>query len=176
MQLKKYGVTLDRFTAADLEQARQWRNAAHVRRQMHYRELITPEQQQAWFSALDPHTNFYFIISHNNRRAGVVNLKNVNYAARQAEAGIFIGEPEFLNTPVPVAATLVIMEFAFETLELHTLKAKIGDANDLAIRFNRSIGYSRDEGPGDDGFHYYSVSKEAFVTATEQLRHTLQRL
>jgi len=176
MQLKKYGVVIESLTESDLEQVRRWRNAEHVRTHMQHQQIITAEQQQSWFAALDKNINFYFVISANSKRGGVVNLKDVDVNAASAEAGIFIGEPELLNTAAPIAATLLIMEFAFDTLKLNSLKAKIGNDNANAIRFNKSLGYVKGQDEGSNGFHYYTVSAQQFEAATRHMRETLAKI
>lgn len=171
MQIKKYGIELNRLTSADLETVRIWRNADHVRQAMEYRGHIDKSMQERWFIGLNAAQDFYFIIHHNNEKAGVVNLKHSD--GKCAEAGIFIGEKNFLNTLVPVAATLALMEFAFYDLELQCLKAKIATDNERAIRFNEALGYKRESGQNAQ-FVYYSVNKQDFAEATTKFRDVLK--
>lgn len=176
MQISKYGIVLTRCTISDIEQMRYWRNLEHVRVTMKYQELITPQQQIAWFTSLDVATNYYFIIKKNEIAIGVVNLKEVNFKTKQAEAGIFIGNIEHLNTITPILATITIMEFAFNDLKLETLKAKIAVNNVKAILFNESIGYKKQELQSDDEFHYYETNQQLFSEATKNIRCTLDKL
>jgi RimJ/RimL family protein N-acetyltransferase len=176
MQLKKYGVTLDRLTDADLEQVRLWRNMDHVRSQMQFQEIITPEQHSMWFKKLDQTTNFYFVISAGSMRVGLVNLKDIDWERETAEAGIFIGEQKLLSTHISLAATVLIMEFAFYDQGLKKLRAKISAKNENAIRFNLSLGYEPTAAPGIEDFFYYEVTPAKFEAATQQMKQTLLRL
>ncbi len=171
MQIKKYGVELNRMTVSDLEMVRQWRNATHVRTAMEYQNHIDEQMQETWYNTLDAERDYYFIISQGSEKAGVVNLKNADGV--EAEAGIFIGEKKFLNTLVPVAATLVVMEFAFDELGLEKLKAKIAQNNLRAIRFNEALGY-KIRGDESGKFVYYSVTKPGFYEATHKFRDVLR--
>jgi len=176
MQLAAYGIILEPLTEADLELVRGWRNAGHVKQHMQYREHITEDMQQRWFRSLDKTCNAYFMIQKESEKIGVVNLKDIDWQSKTAEAGIFIGEENYLNTLVPVLATVSIMEYAFETLQLKNLKAKIASANLKAILFNESIGYQRLEEQASDGFGYYTASVLSFREATKTIRKTLDKL
>jgi UDP-4-amino-4,6-dideoxy-N-acetyl-beta-L-altrosamine N-acetyltransferase len=176
MQISKYGVTLKRLEARDLEMVRSWRNAGHVRPYMEYKEYITAAGQQAWFRGLDPSTHIYFIIQKREAQIGVVNLKDVDAALKTAEAGIFIGNTDYLDSMIPVLATISLMEFAFDALKLHTLKAKISSANTKVIAFNQSIGYKKSAQQRDHDFQYYTVTHSDFISATQGLRHMLEKI
>lgn len=176
MQVEAYGIILEPITEADLETVRRWRNAEHVKMHMQYREYITEAMQQSWFKALDKSCNYYFMIQKESEKVGVVNLKDIDWTHQTAEAGIFIGEENYLNTLVPVLATVSIMEYAFEVLRLKSLKAKIASGNLKAVLFNESIGYQKLEEPAGEGFDYYSTNEPAFREATKTIRNTLNKL
>lgn len=176
MQISKYGIVLKSMEPAELELVRNWRNAEHVRPYMSYRDYITPAMQERWFSELDRENNLYFIIQQNEKKIGVVNLKDINRQLRSAEAGIFIGEPDYINTMLPVLATIALMEFAFDVLTLSNLKAKINNTNSKVILFNQSIGYKKEKYQNDTAFHYYVVTHSDFITATKRIRQTLEKL
>ncbi len=176
MQVAAYGITLEPIREADLETVRRWRNAEHVKKHMQYREHITEAMQQSWFRSLDKSCNLYFMIQKESEKAGVVNLKDIDWNGKTAEAGIFIGEEHYLNTLVPVLATVSIMEYAFETLQLQSLKAKIASGNLKAVLFNESIGYQKLEEPASEGFDYYTTNELSFREATKTIRKTLDKL
>lgn len=176
MQLNKYGIILDTLTSIDLEMVRTWRNADHVKENMKYQDNIDSTMQAKWFEELDKKNNFYFIIKEKDVKIGLINLKEIDWDQRIAEAGIFIGEKKYLNSPSPLLATISIMEFAFEELNLNLLKAKIAVTNLRAILYNESIGYKKAEMQEEDQFHYYHVNQQQFLEATKNIRATLNKL
>lgn len=176
MQLAAYGIVLKPLREADLELVRCWRNAEHVKLHMQYRDHITESMQQSWFRSLDKTCNYYFMIQKESEKIGVVNLKDIDWNRKTAEAGIFIGEENYLNTLVPILATVSVMEYAFESLQLKSLKAKIASANLKAILFNESIGYQKQENQPGEGFDYYSTNELLFREATKTIRKTLDKL
>lgn len=132
--------------------------------------------QLHWFKNLDESCNYYFIIKDKEMKIGVVNLKEIDWIKKEAEAGIFIGDENYLNSLSPILATICIMEFAFEELKLQSLKAKIAVANLKAILFNESIGYIKDNSQLENDFHYYSTNEKLFISATKNIRSTLDKL
>jgi RimJ/RimL family protein N-acetyltransferase len=176
MRITRYGIVLESLTETDLEMVRLWRNADHVRTYMEYQTHITPEMQNNWFSALDKTTNLYFVISKDSEKIGVINLKDIHREKKTAEAGIFIGNSNFLNTMVPVLAVISLMDLAFQVLGIKELKAKIQDGNKKVILFNESIGYRRSETGRQTNFNYYSVAVQQYVKATEAMRNMLDKL
>lgn len=176
MQIKKYGIVLERMQEADCELVRTWRNSEHVRLNMHYQGLITADMQQTWFSNLEKSKNLYFIICTNGVKVGLVNLKDIHPNLKTAEAGIFIGDKNYLRSMVPVLATVVIMELAFQNLGLNLLRAKMSATNDKVIEFNKRLGYLREEYQSDNQFHYYHTNAERFNDAIEGIRDTLGKM
>ncbi len=176
MIIAKYGITLERLSLDDLELVRNWRNADHVRLNMKFQHLISTEMQLNWFSNLDINCNYYFIIKDKAKKIGIVNLKEIDWLLNEAEAGIFIGELDYLNTVFPMLATICIMEFAFDELKINTLKAKIASNNVKVILFNESIGYKKCEEQNDINFHYYSTNSDLFKSAIKNIRNTLDKL
>jgi UDP-4-amino-4,6-dideoxy-N-acetyl-beta-L-altrosamine N-acetyltransferase len=176
MLIRKYGIVLERLREEDLELVRNWRNSDHVKLNMHFQGNITDENQEKWFQTLDKSKNIYFIIITDGKKIGLINIKDINWNLKTAEAGIFIGDTNYLNTMIPVLATVTIMEMAFDNLKLTTLKAKMSAANEKVIEFNRRIGYKREEYQSDNQFHYYHTDRESFYTATQGIRETLSKL
>ncbi len=175
MRLSRYGIVLETMTSDHLEMIRLWRNQDYIREKMHYQELLSRTDQQAWFKTLDKDTNLYWIIRFKNYPIGLVHIKDINLKERVGEAGIFIGEPSFLEMPQPMLAILFMMELAFYAFNLSHLKAKIHSQNHKAIRFNKQLGYQlMPDQP--KGFQYYAVDKEQFENATHQLRSRSAKL
>ena len=176
MVLSAYGIKLERLSSNDIELVRYWRNLDRVRFNMKFQDIITAEMQSNWFSNLDNVCNYYFIIKENDSKIGVVNLKDIDWNKKEAEAGIFIGDDQYLNTLTPILATISLMEFAFENLKLNSLRAKISSSNVKAILFNESIGYVKNHLQDDNDFHYYSTDENLFKSATKNIRTTLDKL
>lgn len=169
MRLQRYGIELDSLRSEHLEMVRLWRNQDFVRSNMQFQKLLSRDDQENWFQCLDKNKNLYWVIRTHGYPIGLIHIKNIDSKCTKGEAGIFVGEPSYLEMPQPMLAILFMMELAFVALGLSYLKAKIKSGNQHAISFNQKLGYRLVPGQ-PDGFQYYSVSDEGFRVATEQIR------
>ena len=169
MQLVRYGIQLEMLQSDHLEMVRLWRNQDYVRNNMQFQDLLSREDQENWFANLDKDRNLYWVIRTHGYPIGLIHIKNIVSNCTEGEAGIFVGEPSYLEMPQPMLAILFMMELAFFALGIGSLKAKIKSGNQHAISFNKKLGYSLDPDQSE-GFQYYSVSEESFRRATARIR------
>lgn len=169
MRLQRYGVTLETLKAEHLEMVRLWRNQEFVRTNMQFQQALSREDQEHWFANLDTSKNIYWIIHTHQYPIGLIQIKDVDAATATGEAGIFIGEPSYLEMPQPMLAILFMMELAFFGLHLKKLKAKIKSGNKRAISFNKKLGYQLLPHQAE-GFQYYQVDAARFEQCTARLR------
>lgn len=142
LELEQFEVKLKRITINDLEQLRQWRNSDFVRSKMVLKEIISKEQQLAWFKSIDNALNYYFIIEFEQKNVGVINAKNFSFASGFGEGGIFIGEPEYESSFAAVYASLCLLNFVFYGLEnVQKSRIRILKSNERAIQYNKLLGY-----------------------------------
>lgn len=169
MRLKRYGIVLESLTADHLEMVRLWRNQDYIRERMQFQKRLTRVDQERWFKQLDPSTNIYWVIRYNDYPIGLIHIKDIDHQLLEGEAGIFIGEPSFLEMPQPMLAIIFMMELAFYAFGLKELKAKIHSDNVKAQRFNLELGY-RLHSDQPTGFQYYTVDGSEFESATRSIR------
>ena len=143
MFFEKYGVKLVRLTADKIELVRNWRNDPKISQYMEFRDHITPEMQKKWFASIDNENNYYFIINYKGGDVGLTNVKDVDYAKKTGEGGIFIYEDSLLNSDIPFRVIFALNDFCFEELGLETMVAHIMDDNQRAIDFNLVLGYKK---------------------------------
>jgi RimJ/RimL family protein N-acetyltransferase len=172
--IDRYGIHLRPMGAADVEQVRRWRNADHVRSKMEFQTLITPEMQAIWWQGLDPWTQHYFIIVHSGRDIGVIHAKEIDWDARTAETGIFVGDVDYLDSYVPVLAVLALMDALFEEYGLQTLQAKVRADAPKIIDYNLRLGYAAVH--EDKGFLRMQVARAAYESASAPLRRMARQL
>ncbi len=175
MQISRYGIMLENLKPEHLEMVRLWRNQDFVRSNMQFQELLCRQDQEKWFSSLNPQTNLYWVIHFNEYPIGLIHIKNIDLKNGVGEAGVFIGEPSFLEMPQPMLAILFMMELAFYLFRLKELQAKIRSGNTHAIRFNKQLGYQLEDGQ-PAGFQYYTVDRNQFEAATEKIRSGAQKM
>ena len=174
MIISRYNLDLRSVTTNDLETVRTWRNKSRVRQHMQFQEEISEEQQLSWFNALDTERNVYWIFSKGGKDIGVVHIKNITDGV--GEPGIFTGVDEYLLSPLPALAILVMMDIAFASLGREALTAKIQVNNHHNLWTNLRFGYEPDHKIDNSRFEYYRVEKERFRSYTAFLRPSLKKL
>lgn len=173
MKVQRYGLVLETMSEQHLEMIRLWRNQDYIRFRMQFQKVLSSEDQLQWFHELNAQSNLYWVIRNADYPIGLVHIKNMD--TESGEAGIFVGEPSFLDTAQPMLAILMMMEIAFYIVGLTRLRAKIHHENHKAIRFNKDLGYELEPNQ-PDGFQYYSVTFEKFEAATKGLRLNAARM
>ncbi len=154
MRLSGYGIELIRLEAEHLELVRQWRNQEFVRTRMQFQEIIEAPDQINWFGRLHPENDWYFVATAADRPFGLFHIKNIDRNNLSGEAGGFVGHPETVESILPALAILLLMEFAFDTLQLETLEAKYHPDATAIARMNEQMGYE-----------IFSQEKDGFVRA-----------
>lgn len=163
--LKQFDVRLIRLHRDDLELVRTWRNSAHVRDNMVYKDYITEEMQNAWFESINNPFNYYFIIEFDSKKVGVINAKNFQKEQGFGEGGIFIGEQFYEHSFAAVYASLCLLNFVFYLLnDINKSRIRILKYNFRAIQYNKLLGYEWVEDSEDGLNQIYELTRENYLT------------
>jgi len=141
MRIVKYNVELTRLTEDKIELVRHWRNDKKISVYMEFRDEITPEMQIKWFHRINNENNYYFIIEFDGKEIGLINVRDIDYALKEGEVGIFIYDDDYLNSDVSFRACLCLDDFCFETLKLERLIGHIIRDNKRSIKFGEFLGF-----------------------------------
>ncbi len=169
-EIIKYGVHLTRLRHEDIEMVRNWRNSPEIANNMAFRDHITPEMQEKWFSSIENSNNFYFLVNVQRKPIGLVNLKNVDYDRLDAEGGAFIGIPEAAEAFSGLRAALAIYDFGFEAIGLKSIYIHVLRDNIGAIRLNKMIGFIEEPTPKNSHLLAFRVTSEQYNLATKTLK------
>jgi RimJ/RimL family protein N-acetyltransferase len=169
--LKQYGITLKRIDSNDIELVRRWRNEPSIRKNMGYQKRITKEQQVKWFASVDNQLNYYFLIIIEGKKIGVINCKDVNLEDEYGEGGIFIWDKNYKSTPYPIFASLILLDFIFNTLEIGDKSfIRILPSNVNAIKYNKMLGYVLVPGQNKAKNQWYILTKGVYIKKAERFR------
>ena len=81
---------------------------------------------------------------------------------------MFIGNEKFEGTGIAFQASLQLLDFAFERLQLKTVYAKVHDKNQRAIHYNLALGFEKDGSESDD-FLRLQLNKKNYIIARKSL-------
>lgn len=173
MTISNFGVELRRIIHSDLELIRFWRNSDYVKQYMVFRDYISPEMQSAWFKRIDNDCNYYFLIIVENTPVGLANIKDIDVAEKRGESGIFLSSPEFVDGDLGIRATIVLLDFAFNQLELTQLNQTITEANQAAQNFNKHLGVQIVD--SENGVSKGILLKNNYFSKTNKIRKILNK-
>ncbi len=170
MLIRKFGITLRRLRLEDIEFLRERRNRKEVNQFMEFREYITPEMQLTWFNSIDNFENFYYLIDYQDKTIGLLNDKNMDWQERTSESGLFVWEHDYINTFVPVLASLVLLEVGFYYLNWKTSFIHVLSNNPQAIEYVSQIGYAICPNQQDVLNQKYFLTRELFENQGKKIQ------
>ncbi len=156
-EILRYGLKLSRLTEDKIEMIRQWRNSPEIQQYMIYRDHITSEMQKAWFARINNEHNYYFLLSLDGREIGVMNLKDIDYQAKTAEKGSLIWDISLRGKGIGTKANVMILDFAFNDLELNSVRIEILPENIRSIKANIKFGF----------IHCAEISSKLYILTKE---------
>jgi RimJ/RimL family protein N-acetyltransferase len=169
MKFVKYGITLRRITLDDIEIIRHWRNSDEIQKRMQYREYITKRMQKKWFYSIDNINNFYYLIEFKGEKIGLFNEKNIDWKNRTSETGLFIADEKYINTQIPILASLCLSEIGFYVIQGEKSFIRILKDNKQAIEYSLNFGYELCANQADNDPQLYVLTKQNFESKGKRL-------
>lgn len=170
MILKRNHIELKLIDESTIELLRIWRNASAVNQFMEYQAQISKEQQLVWYNNLSKENNFYFIIYSDNIPLGMIHLSNIS--EKQAESGMFIAENKYKGTGVAFNASILLLDFAFEKLDLEIIYAKVKNDNKVAQQYNQLLGFKLMD-KTSDYFSNWELQKNDYLVQRDKIKNIL---
>jgi hypothetical protein len=174
LKINCLGLHLSRLTEEDIELVRNMRNRLDIKKRMSYQKNITSEQQVSWYKSINNEFNYYFLITYNQKKIGLINAKNLNPKTSIGEGGIFIWEKEYLDSPIPVLASIVFLDVIFNYFKISNKSLiRVLKKNKKAIAYNEALGYIPIEIPNTSKVSFLILTKEDFNIKLEKFRKAL---
>jgi UDP-4-amino-4,6-dideoxy-N-acetyl-beta-L-altrosamine N-acetyltransferase len=125
-----------------------WRNQKEIIDQLFSCVGITARQHYDWYEKYvndDRRLEFIIEIKENSRPIGTAGLNNIDYKNQKAELGIMIGEQDEQGKGYGKEAISILVQYAFNELNLQRIYLKTFYDNERAIELYRKLGF-RQEG------------------------------
>jgi len=143
--MENAAVSLREITDNDTPLILKWRNSEFVRNNFVIREPFTERSQKKWLSGVIAKGKaVQYIILSGNSPVGSVYIKDIDYAHRNGEFGIYIGEKDFTGKGLSFSATKEILKIAFEKLKLHRVYLRVFPDNIPAIKTYEKAGFVKE--------------------------------
>jgi RimJ/RimL family protein N-acetyltransferase len=149
LMLEGKRVRLRALERGDAERGHRWINDGQVRELLHgMRYPVSVEDEERWLEGATSSSFSRVALAIETREGahiGNAELRGVSAEDRRGELGILIGEKEYWGKGYGTDATVTVLRFAFEVMNLHRVWLTTGDNNPRAIACYRKCGF-REEG------------------------------
>jgi len=139
-------VSLRPISRSDTANILKWRNSDNVRSNFVFQDILSREAHERWLNDyIDAGNAVQFIIVVDGLGdIGSVYLRDVDKRHRKAEFGIFIGEECARGKGFGTVAAKLIVEHAFDVLDLNRVFLRVFADNIYAIKSYESAGFTRE--------------------------------
>jgi RimJ/RimL family protein N-acetyltransferase len=125
---------------------RKWVNQPDVRRGTGSEGPVSDVEHRNWYDHLIcDRTQRVFLVGQGQgedaQPVGLVGLKHIQQRSRSAEYWIYVGEPESRRKGLAEDATRLILDFAFNTLNIHIVYLSVVRTNTAAMGLYRKLGF-----------------------------------
>jgi len=130
----------------DLPLLVRWRNNPEDRRLFFSPFLISEGGQKQWYERLlaDQARMLFMIDTLEGEAVGTIGLDGIDWRNQEAELGQFYIDPEVRGRDYPLEATVLIIEYAFDELNLHRLYGAFYDFNRGPMAMAEFFGFRRE--------------------------------
>ncbi|HAG43193.1 MAG TPA: GNAT family N-acetyltransferase [Clostridium sp.] len=141
-------IRLRKISLNDYSTYHNWRNDIEVMQSTSPQlDMYTLEETEEYVSAIATQSNAKgYIIEYKetNQAVGIISLINIDYKNRSAECIIDIGAKEMWGKGIGTAAISLILEFAFNELNLHRIYLQVFSFNERGIKLYEKMGFIHD--------------------------------
>lgn len=133
--INKYGfknIYLRKIRIDDTQKIVNWRNNDFVIKNHIDRTILTNEKHLHWYNSMiktGKVQQFIIVDKACEKEIGTTFLKNIDYKAKEAELGIFIGEKEYLGKGYGKLVVSKMLDFAYDEFKLNHIYARLLSTN-----------------------------------------------
>lgn len=141
------GVELRPLLEEDVTLLLRWINDPEVNMYLQVYLPMMEADEREWIQNLHKQKaeNIVFMIVTGGKPIGTMGLHGIDYRNRRATTGTLIGEKEYWGKGHGTKAKMLLLEYAFNTLNLRKVCSNAYAFNERSIRYSKRCGY-REEG------------------------------
>lgn len=137
-------IYLRKLEDSDLDRTWKWINDPDIFFAIGVQAPVTKTAQKRWFNKLDASYSkivFAICLNEEDKHVGNVSLDLIDHRHRNARLSIFIADPELRGKSIGMRAMKLLIEYAFDFLNLHRLYCKTTVGNEKALAFYKKLGF-----------------------------------
>jgi diamine N-acetyltransferase len=138
-------IQLREIEEKDLEVIVAWRNDPEILRWLFSYLPLSLVKQKKWYDRyVEDDTQQIFIVEMKEGTAiGTVGLSNIDHRNQRAELGILI-DKKWQKKGIGNETLLLLIEFAWNEMNLRKIKALVFEENETAIKLYKSCGFEKE--------------------------------
>lgn len=145
MTLLAMDISLVPLRETDIELVRTWRNSPEVAQYMYTSEVVTTEQQAAWFARIgQDNTAVYWLIEYNDQPIGLASLTGINRTLSSCYWAFYLGDSGVRGAGIGAKIEFNVLNYVFDTLKLNKLRCEVLTSNDRVIAMHEKFGFRRE--------------------------------
>lgn len=144
MMLSDDVIYLRKLEESDLDRTWKWMNDPEIFFAIGVDIPISKTAQKQWFTELDRSNSkivFAICMHEGDIHVGNVSLDSIHRRHRSARLSIFVAEPATRGKSIGTRAMRLLIEYAFEFLNLHRLYCKTTAGNPAVLEFYKKLGF-----------------------------------
>lgn len=136
-------INLRPFSRDDIPTLTRWINDPEVRVFLTATLPQTEKQEEEWFNKLgsDDKNIVLAIETKEGRLIGSMGIHGINWRDRVATTGALIGEKDYWGKGYGTDAKMVLLHYAFNTLNLHKICSAVIVYNKRSLQYSLHCGY-----------------------------------
>ena len=137
-------IYLRKLEESDLDRTWEWINDPDIFNAIGVHVPVSKAAQKRWFAELDASSLkivFAICLKEQDKHIGNVSLDLIDYRHRNARLSIFVADPELRGGNVGTRAIRLLIEYAFDFLNLHRLYCKTTAGNEKILNFYKKLGF-----------------------------------
>jgi RimJ/RimL family protein N-acetyltransferase len=136
-------IYLSPINTGDVETYTKWLNDFEVSGNLgNFRQLISLNAEQKALEGMAGKGQHYSIVLQDGDvMIGGVSFNETDHISRKAEIGLFIGEAEYRNKGYGAEALRLMLDFGFQTLNLHNVMLLVHSDNERAMACYKKVGF-----------------------------------
>lgn len=141
--IKGKNISLRPLHEDDLPLLTKWINDADTTQYLTIHLPMSESDERAWLAghANRKDTDIVLGIVADNKLIGTMGIHQIHWRDRTATTGAYIGEPQYRGKGIGTEAKMLLLNYAFNTLNLHRINSGAIEFNARSIRYNEKCGY-----------------------------------
>ena len=138
-------VTIRRFCREDIPDKVRWINDPENHRFLHYDLPLTIDKTEQWYGrASKDHSRYDAVIEADGVPCGLIGLLSIDHKNKKAEFYVTLGEAEYRGRGIACEATVLLLHYAFGTLDLNRIYLYTETENISAQKLFERAGFLRE--------------------------------